>query len=41
MNTGFAGFLLVGNEWQGEAAKSTKRQHFLAPFWHQTKVPPR
>ena len=35
MNTAFAGFLLVGNEWQREAAKSTKRSRFLAPNWHQ------
>jgi hypothetical protein len=35
MNTEFAGFLLVGNKWQGEAAKSTKMPLFLAPNWHQ------
>jgi len=29
MNTAFAGFLLVGNEWQGEAAKRAKMLFFF------------
>jgi hypothetical protein len=35
MNTSFAGFLLVGNEWQGEAAKRAKMLFFLAANWQR------